>query len=49
METQLAMSYMQNIFATCWFEIAQMQYSLLKFLIRLKFILPVHVHITYCL
>ena len=46
METQLPMSFMRNIFATCWFYIAQHSLSS-QFLVCLKFILAVHFHITY--
>ena len=57
METQLPMSFMQNIFATCWFDIAQQQPALLSFIylfiyffrFYLKLMPPVHFHITYCL
>ena len=49
METQLPMSFTQNIFATCSFHIAQQQPALLSFfeffLVYLKLLSPVHFHI----
>ena len=47
METQLPMSFMQNIFATCWFYIAQQQLSLLSFLFFLFSLFDVDVTCSF--
>ena len=49
METQLPMSFMQTIFAACLFSLTQLADLPSLLLIYVKFKLPVHDHIAYCL